>query len=193
MKPVSARLPVSETSRSNPTAASISAHSAAVRWSFQRIAGRSTRSAASSATSPCIWPEKPIAVWLAADRRERALRRRPPVLWILLGPARLRRRQRVLLLRLGDDDALLVDRNRLDAGRPDVEPDERHAALIAGAAARPARDSSQFHNLGLTKGRGRTSAVVPRLRKSKIWLGQSYLAASVRARSRTGHVRARVS
>ena len=34
--------------------ASISAHSAAVRPSFHRIAGRMTRSAASSATSPCI-------------------------------------------------------------------------------------------------------------------------------------------
>ena len=41
VKPVSARFPVSAISRSRPTRASISAHSAAVRWSFQRIAGRS--------------------------------------------------------------------------------------------------------------------------------------------------------
>ena len=40
-----------------PTRSSISAHSAAVRWSFQRIAGRSTASSAPSATRPCIWPE----------------------------------------------------------------------------------------------------------------------------------------
>ena len=60
VNPVSARLPVSEISRSSPIVRSISAHSAAVRWSFHRIAGRSTRSSASSATSPCIWPESPI-------------------------------------------------------------------------------------------------------------------------------------
>ena len=41
MKPGSARLPVSSIRRSRPTRSSISAHSAAVRWSFQRIAGRS--------------------------------------------------------------------------------------------------------------------------------------------------------
>src|SRR5215203_2792710 len=43
VKPVSARLPVSAISRSRPIRSSISAHSAAVRWSFQRIAGRSGR------------------------------------------------------------------------------------------------------------------------------------------------------
>ncbi len=60
MKPVSARLPVSAISRSRPTSRSISAHSAPVRWSFQRIAGRMTRSSAASATRPCIWPDRPI-------------------------------------------------------------------------------------------------------------------------------------
>ena len=60
VKPVSARLPVSSTRRSKPTRSSISAHSAPVRWSFQRIAGRIGRSAASSVTSPCIWPERPM-------------------------------------------------------------------------------------------------------------------------------------
>ena len=60
MNPVSARLPVSSTSRSNPTRSSISAHSSPVRWSFHRIAGRTGRSDASSVTSPCIWPESPI-------------------------------------------------------------------------------------------------------------------------------------
>ena len=60
MKPVSARLPVSWTSRSKPTVSSISAHSAPVRWSFQRIAGRIGRSLASSVTRPCIWPERPM-------------------------------------------------------------------------------------------------------------------------------------
>ena len=60
MKPVSARFPVSPISRSSPTRASISAHSSAVRWSFHRIAGRMTAPDASSATRPCIWPERPI-------------------------------------------------------------------------------------------------------------------------------------
>ena len=60
VKPVSARLPVSSTRRSKPTRRSISSHCAAVRWSFHRIAGRITRSAASSATSPCIWPLSPM-------------------------------------------------------------------------------------------------------------------------------------
>ncbi len=41
MKPVSARLPVSAISFSSPMVCSISSHSAWVRWSFQRIAGRS--------------------------------------------------------------------------------------------------------------------------------------------------------
>src|SRR5437763_1680672 len=43
VKPGSARLPVSSIRRERPIVASISLHSAAVRWSFQRIAGRSTR------------------------------------------------------------------------------------------------------------------------------------------------------
>ena len=47
---------------------SISAHSAAVRWSFQRIAGRTTSSAESSATSPCIWPERPMPAGSPAAR-----------------------------------------------------------------------------------------------------------------------------
>ena len=42
-----------------------SGHSAAVRWSFQRIAGRITRSFLSKKTEPCIWPERPIAATAA--------------------------------------------------------------------------------------------------------------------------------
>ena len=44
VKPGSARLPVSSTSRSRPSVDSISSHSAPVRPSFQRIAGRMTAS-----------------------------------------------------------------------------------------------------------------------------------------------------
>ena len=90
VKPVSARLPVSSISRSRPTRSSISAHSAAVRWSFQRIAGRSAR---------VVRVERDEAVHLArvaeriaclpAELRQRRSARAPPVLWILLGPAGL--------------------------------------------------------------------------------------------------------
>ena len=77
VKPVSARLPVAAISSSSPIRDSISSHSAPVRWSFQRIAGRSTCSSASSATSPCIWPDRPIpATSPRAELLERLLRRR---------------------------------------------------------------------------------------------------------------------
>src|SRR5439155_22077605 len=45
-------------------------HSACVRWSFQRIAGRNTCPAPSRTTSPCIWPESPIG---PSGSRERQL------------------------------------------------------------------------------------------------------------------------
>ena len=61
VKPVSASLPVISMSRCAPTASRITSHSAAVRWSFHRMAGRSTASEASSRTAPCIWPVSPIA------------------------------------------------------------------------------------------------------------------------------------
>src|ERR1700693_2765909 len=47
-------------SLSRPTRSVISAHCAAVRWSFQSSAGRMTRSAASRNTDPCIWPVSPM-------------------------------------------------------------------------------------------------------------------------------------
>ena len=59
VNPVSASLPVISTRRCGPTAARIASHSAAVRWSFHRIAGRRTSPAASSRTSPCICPVRP--------------------------------------------------------------------------------------------------------------------------------------
>ena len=71
MKPVSASLPVISTSRSGPTAARIASHSAAVRWSFHRIAGRRTSPAPSSRTTPCIWPVSPTAATSARSRRSR--------------------------------------------------------------------------------------------------------------------------
>ena len=58
VKPGIARLPAM---RCNSGARSVSsAHSLSLRMSFQRIAGRSTRSLASSSTAPCICPERPM-------------------------------------------------------------------------------------------------------------------------------------
>ncbi len=68
MNPARASLPVIAISRSGPTAARIASHSAAVRWSFQRIAGRRTSFA---------FVEQHEAVHLAgqADRRDIVARR----------------------------------------------------------------------------------------------------------------------
>jgi hypothetical protein len=54
VNPVSASLPVIAMSRSGPTARRMASHSAPVRWSFHRIAGRSTSPLESSSTAPCI-------------------------------------------------------------------------------------------------------------------------------------------
>ncbi len=70
VKPGIAMLPA--TARARGKAASISAHSAWLRPSFHRIAGRRTASSASRQTAPCIWPESPMPrsparEWLAAS------------------------------------------------------------------------------------------------------------------------------
>jgi hypothetical protein len=73
---------------------------------------------------------------LGAQLLERLLRPAPPVLGILLGPPRLRRREAVLDLRAPDDLAVLGDRQRLDAARPDVQPDgDAHSATARPASA----------------------------------------------------------
>ena len=79
VKPGMAMLPA--TSRARGKAASISAHSAMARPSFQRIAGRSTRSSWSRQTAPCICPERPMPrrpgePVLARERADRSPR--PP-------------------------------------------------------------------------------------------------------------------
>ena len=56
-------------------------------------------------------------------RREHGLRRVPPVLRVLLGPAGLRRRERVPSLGARKHVALRARSRRLDAGRADVEAD----------------------------------------------------------------------
>ena len=90
---------------------------APVRWSFQRIAGRSTSPRASSSTRPCIWPVSPTAATSAPGRpgvgeRLADARRpsRPPLVRVLLGPERPRRLERERRGRGGHHRALLVDR-----------------------------------------------------------------------------------
>ena len=71
VKPASARLPLSATSRSIPSSCSMRVACGWLRPSFQRMAGRSGRRSAPSATSPCIWPDRPIPSAAAASRLRR--------------------------------------------------------------------------------------------------------------------------
>jgi hypothetical protein len=57
-----------------------------------------------------------------------------PVLRILLRPARLRGRERILALRARDHLAGGVERERFHAGRADVEPDDHGTAQAPSAA-----------------------------------------------------------
>ena len=69
--------------------------------------------------------ERPVAAG------EHALRRAPPVLRVLLCPAGLRDRERILLLGPRQHLARLGDPNRLDAGRPDVDAQKAQAPRAA--------------------------------------------------------------
>ena len=109
MNPVSARLPVSAISRSRPIRSSISAHSAPVRWSFQRIAGRIDVAAGIERDEAVHLAGEPDPRDLARrpelgpNRGEHRARRAPPVLGILLRPAGARRRERIAVLGDGGD------------------------------------------------------------------------------------------
>ena len=72
------------------------------------------------------------------DLREGGERGLPPVVRVLLGPAGLRGRERVAARRSGKHGAVGRHRDRLDAGRPDVEADESRLSGHgrAGGAAR---------------------------------------------------------
>ena len=94
----------------------------AVRWSFQRIAGRRTRSSASSTTSPCICPESPIGPSGSRARHACAARHQSsgscsaqPGCGVESGYGSSA---------LGQHAPSCVDRDALDAGRADVEADE---------------------------------------------------------------------
>ena len=82
---------------------------------------------AGSRVAALVEGDEPVHLAREPDRplgqpRAHGLRGAPPVLGILLRPARLRRRERVAL-RLGDARRRRRDRDALDAGRADVEPD----------------------------------------------------------------------
>ena len=91
----------------------------------------------------------------ASGRRSRLGRRRrrgeasalslasQPVVGVLLGPARLRGGERIRLLCGRDDLTLRGDRDRLDAGRPDVQADEGfHSPPSAAYTSSYARTAS---------------------------------------------------
>ena len=124
MKPVRARLPVSAMRRSSPMRSSISAHSAAVRWSFQRIAGRRTSPRSSRQTRPCIWPDRPTRPSEAPSRVSAASLARHQSSGSCSAQPGCGVESAVTLLRRRDHLALGGDGERLDAGRADVEADE---------------------------------------------------------------------
>ena len=96
-----------------------------------------------------VGPERDEAVHLAreaeriavlpAELRQRRAARLPPVLRVLLGPARLRRRERVLALDAGEHLSGRRDRDRLDAGRADVQPGQPRLAQSVDGFARVGR------------------------------------------------------
>src|SRR5262249_22189632 len=75
-------------------------------------------------------------VEITRDLRERSLRGTPPVLRILLRPTRPRGRERIAALRLCEHGTVRRDRDCFDAGRADVDADERlvHAQSSAATA-----------------------------------------------------------
>ncbi len=131
MKPVRASFPVSSISRCRPTSSRISSHSAPVRWSFHRIAGRSGSSELSSRTAPCICPARPTAATSAPGtldvaRTDRMAARAavPPHGRMLLAPQRARHVEAIRRRADAGDAARLVDEHCLRRGRRDVDPED---------------------------------------------------------------------
>src|SRR5439155_27150197 len=91
---------------------------------------------------------------------ERRLRRAPPVLRVLLGPARLRRRELVDLLCPREHLPVGRDRDRLDARRADVEADERAAGHSPQNSA-ATRTSVSTHSSVCARSTHSTAACAP--------------------------------
>ena len=137
MNPVSARLPVSSTSRSAPICALDLGALGRRPLVVPEDRGADHTVAAVERDQAVHLPREPDARDLAAlgDLAERRLCRIPPVLGVLLRPPRLRRRERVAVRRGGEHLALRRERDRLDARRPDVEAhDGGHGAQAPRAA-----------------------------------------------------------
>ena len=135
VNPASARFPVSEIRRSRPTRSSISAHSAAGAAVVPEDRRPDHAIAASSTTSPCICPDRPIGP--DGQPRQSRLGRAPPVLGILLGPARTRRRKRVP-----------------SSARPSTRPSGSIATALTPVVPTSRRDRPSVH--ALDPGRARS-------------------------------------
>ena len=135
MKPGSARFPVSEISRSSPTLLLDLGALRAGALVVPEDRGAEDAVALVQADEAVHLAREPDSERLHAEASERRLARAHPVVGVLLRPAGMRRRERVALLRRGDDLTRGRDRDRLDAGRADVEADEdfRHSAAPSAA------------------------------------------------------------
>ena len=143
MKPGSARLPVREMSRSRPTRSSISGAlgPGALVVPEDRRAEHAILCVEADETVHLAGEADSVDV--DAEGSERSLARLQPVVGVLLGPARLRGGERIRLLRGRDDLTLRGDRDRLDAGRPDVQADEGfHSPPSAAYTSSYARTAS---------------------------------------------------
>ena len=111
---------------------------ACVRWSFHRMAGRSTSPASSSSTRPCIWPVRPMAAMSPAGH---ACAR--PARGGCWPPCRPTSRTGSARTRAGaawrgstawwraEDRAGRVDQQRLGAGGRNVETKKKLSACLA--------------------------------------------------------------
>ena len=137
MNPVSARLPVSSTSRSTPDPALDLGALDGRPLVVPENRGADHTVAAVERDQAVHLPREPDPRDLAAlgDLPERRLCRIPPVLGVLLRPAGLRRRERVAVRRGGEHLALGRQRDRLDARRADVEAHDARSRRQAPRAA----------------------------------------------------------
>ena len=140
VKPASARLPVSSTSRSRADAL-LDLVALRLRAPVVPEDRRAQRAVV------VVERDEPVHLARQADAQravglallEHLARRAPPVVGVLLEPARPRRGQRVAALGDVDDRAAGVDRHALDRRGPDVEADEPASSPVRRAPRRRAR------------------------------------------------------